>query len=149
MFYSLIEKKRDEWFNSSECTVNELITYIETKGKLRDAQIEAIKTYLFLKIKCGNKSLWQLFYEGAFNTIDINELEIKQQLKEFFIKNPCALSLYQYAVIQTGKNKDEILSPNLEKEIKDNFDSINYKKIFQDIFNNVQYTDYLYSLPIN
>ena len=148
MFYSLIEKKRDEWFNSSECTVNELITYIEAKGKLRDAQIDAIKTYLFLKIKCGNKSLWQLFYEGAFNTIDINQLEIKQQLKEFFAKNPCALSLYQYAVIQTGKNKDEILSPKLEKEIKDNFDSINYKKIFQDIFNNVQYTDYLYSLPM-
>jgi len=36
---------------------------------MRDAQIEAIKTYLFLKIKCDNKPLYELFYIGAFNSI--------------------------------------------------------------------------------
>ncbi|HCQ72064.1 MAG TPA: hypothetical protein DIT75_01470, partial [Rikenellaceae bacterium] len=61
MFYKLIERKRDEWLKSNGCTVGNLTRYIEEKGKLRDAQIEAVKTYLFLKIKCKNKPLWQLF----------------------------------------------------------------------------------------
>ena len=56
MFYSLIKKKRDRWYNSSECTVKELIEYMTNANKLRDVQIDAIKTYLFLKIKCNNKS---------------------------------------------------------------------------------------------
>ena len=146
MFYSLIQNKRDEWYNSSECTVNELISYVEAQGKMRDAQIEAIKTFLFLKIKCENKPLWELFYEGAFNYLDVDNLEIKQQLKDYFIQNPCALSLYQYAV--TKDESGNIISPKLEKEIREKFDSINYKQVFQDIFNKVDYTDYLFSLPM-
>ena len=51
LFYSLIKKKRDRWYNSSECTVKELIEYMANANKLRDVQIDAIKTYLFLKIK--------------------------------------------------------------------------------------------------
>ena len=54
MFYKLIEKKRNEWLRSNECTVSELLKYIEQRGMMRDAQLEAIKTYLFLKIACGN-----------------------------------------------------------------------------------------------
>jgi hypothetical protein len=36
------------------------------KGQLRDTQIEAIETYLFLKIQGQNKPLWQLFSEGFY-----------------------------------------------------------------------------------
>ena len=57
MFYKLIEKKRDEWLNSKECSVSELIQYIEHRGMMRDAQLEAIKTYLFLKIACKKLSM--------------------------------------------------------------------------------------------
>ena len=35
---------------------------------MRDAQIEAIKTYLFLKIACQNQPLWELFYNGILAT---------------------------------------------------------------------------------
>ena len=49
MFYQLIEKKR----NSAECTIRELLQSIYKTGKMRDAQFEAIKTYLFLKIACN------------------------------------------------------------------------------------------------
>ena len=42
MFYKLIEKKRDEWLSSPDCTVKDVIRYIEKRGKMRDAQIEAI-----------------------------------------------------------------------------------------------------------
>ena len=80
LFYSIIQNKRDEWYSSQDCTVKELINYIVETNELRDAQIDAIKTYLFLKIKCQNMPLWKLFYEGVFNTLNIEELEIKQQL---------------------------------------------------------------------
>lgn len=43
MFYKLIKKKCDEWMKSPDCTIRELIQYIYTQNKMRDAQIEAIK----------------------------------------------------------------------------------------------------------
>lgn len=49
MFYKMIEKKCNEWYKSDLCTVKNLIEYIEKTGKMRDAQIEGIKIYLFLK----------------------------------------------------------------------------------------------------
>ena len=51
MFYNLIKKNVDAWVNSHDCQIKALINYIKSKGKLRDTQIEAIETYLFLKIK--------------------------------------------------------------------------------------------------
>ena len=142
MFYSIIQNKRDKWYSSQECTVKELLNYIIETNELRDAQIDAIKTYLFLKIKCKNMPLWKLFYDGAFITLDIAELEIKQQLKDYFQENPCALSLYQYAI--TKNDKGEQVSTKLEKEIKDNFDKIDYEQVFKNIFYNVDYTDYIF-----
>ena len=50
MFYKMIENKCKEWYASEQCTVHNLIEYIEKTGQMRDAQIEAIKVYLFLKI---------------------------------------------------------------------------------------------------
>lgn len=146
MFYSIIKKKRDIWYNSSECTVKELIEYMEYINKLRNVQIDAIKTYLFLKIACNNRPLWELFYEGVFNSLDISTLEIAQNTRDYFYKNPCALALYQYAIIKNDRG--EQVSLKLEKEIKQNFDKINYKKVFQDIFYGIEYTDYLFSLPM-
>ncbi|MBQ7127316.1 DEAD/DEAH box helicase family protein [bacterium] len=146
MFYSIIQNKRDQWYKSQDCTVKELINYIINTNELRDAQIDAIKTYLFLKIKCKNLPLWELFYNGTFNSINIDDLEIKQQLKDFFTEYPCALSLYQYAI--TKNDKGEKISPKLEEQIKKNYNNINYKQVFKDIFYNVDYTDYLFSLPM-
>ena len=54
MFYRMIAKKRDEWL-AKDCPVAELIAYIDKQGKLRDAQVDAIKTYLYLKIACDNR----------------------------------------------------------------------------------------------
>ena len=53
----MIENKCREWYHSEECTVHSLVEYIEKTGKMRDAQVEAIKLYLFLKIGCGCKPL--------------------------------------------------------------------------------------------
>lgn len=69
MFYKMIEAKRNDWLASDSCTVKGVIDYIEKTGQMRDAQTEAIKTYLFLKIACGCKPLAELFRQGAFNML--------------------------------------------------------------------------------
>ena len=55
MFYKLIQHKRDQWLASGQSVVADVIGYMERRGMLRDAQVEAIKTYLFLKIACKDR----------------------------------------------------------------------------------------------
>ncbi len=85
MFYKIIQRKRNEWLSREDCPIKSLLAYIERKGAMRDAQIEAIKTYLFLKIACENKPLWRLFSEGnvfklwqvSFNSFHSDRVEKK------------------------------------------------------------------------
>ena len=90
MFYKMIEAKRDIWLQSDECTVKELIAYIEKKGQMRDPQVEAIKTYLFLKIACGAQPLAALFNRGAFNTLNLDEAELSAKVRDTLKSNPAA-----------------------------------------------------------
>ena len=69
MFYRMIQQARDLWYSSRECTIKSLIAYMENKNWLRDAQIDAIKTYLYLKIAGACKPLVSLFMDGTFNTL--------------------------------------------------------------------------------
>ncbi len=103
MFYKMIQRKRDMWYSSSECTVNELISYIVNKGEMRDVQIDAIKTYLFLKIACGSRPLWELFSEGCFNTVNVDDLEVTASVRKTLQSNPAALALYEYSTLKMKK----------------------------------------------
>lgn len=146
MFYQLIQKKRDLWFQSSDCTVLYLVDYIYQRGMLRDAQIDAIKTYLFLKIACQGKPLWQLFAEGEFNETDVDAEEINAEARDVMTKNPAALALYQYSR-QKDRNGKQI-APELEQFIRHHAREIDYEKVLKDIFYQVTYSDYLFSLPM-
>lgn len=146
MFYKLIEKKRNEWLNSNECTVSELLKYIEQRGFMRDAQLEAIKTYLFLKIACGNQPLWKLFTDGRFNDTNIGQVELTETARQIFNTTPAAVALFQYACLKDKNGKQ--LAPELEKYIKQHADEIDYEDTFKNIFYGVTYTDYLFSLPM-
>ena len=146
MFYKIIENKRNQWLSSSDCTITSLIDYIVKTGQMRDAQIDAIKTYLFLKIACQGKPLSTLFKEGAFNTLDLNALELSQSTRDYLISHPSAAALFEYACMKD--DKDEQVSVKLEKAIKKAPDSIDYNKVWNDVFYGVSYTDYLFSLPM-
>lgn len=146
MFYRMIEKKRDQWYASGECTVNELISYMERKGQLRDAQIEAIKTYLYLKIACGCQPLYRLFSQGVFNTLDLEAAELSSSTRTYLQSHPAAAALFEYA--QTKNDLQEQTAPELEKAIRQNPERIDYNDVFRRLFNNVTYTDYLFSLPM-
>ena len=146
MFYKLIEKKRDEWLASDKSTVRDLLAYIKHRGMMRDAQLEAIKTYLFLKIACKNQPLWELFTQGTFNDTDIGKVELTETARQIFAVNKAAVALFQYSRLK-DKNGNQ-LAPELEKFIKRNTDRIDYEAAFKKIFYDVDYTDYLFSLPM-
>ncbi len=146
MFYRMIENQCKLWYASEECTVKDLVSYMERKGQLRDAQIEAIKTYLFLKIGCGCKPLYELFISGAFNTLDLDEAELSSATRDFLKTHPAAAALFEYA--KTKNDKEEQTSPALEAAIRKAPDAIDYRAVFRSLFNNVTYTDYLFSLPM-
>lgn len=146
MFYKFIEKKRNEWLGSETCVVKELISYILKRGVMRDAQIEAVKTYLFLKIACNNRPLYELFTSGFFNTLDLDGLELTASTRDFLAKTPAALALLEYSRLKTRDGKQ--LAPELERAIRANPASIDYSGAFRDIFYGVDYADYLFSLPM-
>ena len=146
MFYKIIEKKRNEWLNSPSCVVSELVSYIERQRKMRDAQIESIKTYLYLKIECQNKPLWELVARGKFNSINVDDLEVNKATRTVLNSNPAALALWEYASMPNEIG--EVNSPKIIAAIKKAPESINYERIIKELFSNVNYPDYLFSIPM-
>jgi len=146
MLHYIIQQKKNEWIQSDDCTIRDLVKYIRDKGHLRDTQIEAIETYLFLKIQGQNKPLWQLFSEGFFtNGTDLAKLDINQIAREYLSQNKSAFALFDFA---RQKNGNGTYIPELEKLIKANPASLDYDTIIKSIFYNVNYADYLMSLPM-
>ena len=146
MFYSLIEKKRDLWLQSSDCTIRPMLQYIEQRGMMRDAQIEAIKTYLFLKIACSGKPLYKLFAEGYFNDTNAGAEELTVETHQVLQSNKAALALFQYSRQKDRNGKQ--LAPELEKFIRHHAKEIDYENILREIFYGITYADYLFSLPM-
>lgn len=146
MFYKIIEKKRDEWLSSPSCVITNLISYIEHQHKMRDAQIESIKTYLFLKIECQNRPLWELFASGKFNSTNVDDLEVNKATRKILTSNPAALALWEYASI--SDENGNVNSPKILATIKKAPDSIDYVSVIKDLFSNVSYPDYLFSIPM-
>lgn len=149
MFYKIIQKKRDEWLASPSCAINSLIEYIVQRGVMRDAQREAIKTYLFLKIACGNKPLAELFKQGCFNSLtstEIDELPLSANARQIFQDSPAAIALYEFA--SSKDNDGNAIAENLAQSILNDPSAIDYDKVFDTLFYGVTYPDYVFSLPM-
>ena len=146
MFYKIIQRKRDEWLRQENCPVNSLLSYIQNRGMMRDAQIEAIKTYLFLKISCNNKPLWKLFTENNFLSIDVDSISLTYTCRNILLNNNAAATLYEYACLKDEKGN--ILMPSLKEFIEKYPDKIDYEQVFKALFYNVSYPDYIFSLPM-
>lgn len=142
MFHELIKKICDEWYSSDKCKIKNIINYMIEQDKLRDAQIESIKLYLFFKIYCKNQSLERLFNEGYFlQNIDLDELPISKKLNDFLYDNSAARQLYEISL--TDVNYKE-----LKEEIEKNYLTLDFKSIFKNFFHNIDYANYIYSLPM-
>ncbi|MFZ5923205.1 MAG: hypothetical protein ACOYY3_19340 [Chloroflexota bacterium] len=146
MIYSLIHANKEHWIQSDQCAVKGLLNYIRDNGQLRDAQIKAIETYLFLKLAGENKPLAQLFAEGFFfNGLDVSKLPLTAKARDMLETNVAARSLYQFSRLQVNGTT---LLPELEKTILAKPESVDYAEVFRRIFYNINYPDYLFSLPM-
>ena len=147
MLQNIITIKKNNWLNSPDCSVRVLIDYIRTRGKLRDTQVEAIEQYLYLKIVGANKPLWLLFSQGFFisSASDLSNEQISQPTRTYLENNLSARALYDFSRL---RNNGSSLLPELENLIKAKPDTLDYSKIIKSIFYNVNYTDYLFSLPM-
>ncbi|MCQ2308863.1 MAG: DEAD/DEAH box helicase family protein [Bacteroidales bacterium] len=116
---------------------------------MRDAQREAIKTYLFLKIACGNKPLAELFKQGCFNSLtstEIDELPLSANARQIFQDSPAAIALYEFA--SSKDNDGNAIAENLAQSILNNPSAIDYDNVFDTLFYGVTYPDYVFSLPM-
>ncbi|MFZ5888761.1 MAG: hypothetical protein ACOYYF_14960 [Chloroflexota bacterium] len=57
MLHPIIEARKNQWLNAPKCPVKPMLDYMRQRGQLRDAQIAAIETCLFLKFEGGNVSI--------------------------------------------------------------------------------------------
>ncbi|MBX7491535.1 DEAD/DEAH box helicase [Helicobacter turcicus] len=144
MFYPIITKSANDWFLSKDCHIKDLIAYMQERQALRDAQIEAIKTYLYLKIKCENKPLWQLFNEGYFD-LDLKLRDLPIQFANYLSKNKQMLTLY---ALSHYLPKKDLMQHIQRLFIQYEIQGIDCESIFKSLFYNVFYTDYLFSLPM-
>lgn len=142
MSFSMIERARDRWFDGPACTVGPLVAGIERAGKLRDAQADAVKTYLFLKVACGNRPLWKLYAEGAFTSYDPYELGLTGKLRDAMAEDPAVLAMYEYL------DDAEMDARALMESMQTSIESIDAAAFFRELLYGVSYTDYLFSLPM-
>jgi type III restriction enzyme len=144
MFNTIITIKKNQWLQSKDCSIIGLINYIKKTGKLRDTQIEAIETYLFLKIPGENKPLWQLFSEGFFNTgTDLGQYNVLYPIAaNFLAQNQPAYALFDFASQRNAP------LPVLAQLILKEHQALDYDNIIKSLFYNVNYPDYLMSLPM-
>ena len=149
MFYNIITTKRDQWLSRPDSPASLLITYIEQRGKMRDAQVDAIKTYLYLKIECQNQPLAVLFKQGKFNTLsldDIDNMPLSAAARMVFKESPAAVALYEFASLKDEKGKP--IADALRKALMKEPQNIDFDSIFNRIFYGVNYPDYVFSLPM-
>lgn len=149
MFYRLIQNKRDAWLSSKSCTVQDILKYIEHKGMMRDAQVDAIKTYLYLKIECHNLPLAELFKQGKFNTLshdDIDNLPLSAVARNVFKESPAAVALYEFASLKDENDKP--IAEALRKAVMTEPQKIDFDGVFSRLFYGVNYPDYVFSLPM-
>ena len=149
MFYNIIINKRNQWLSRPDCPALPLIAYMEQTGKMRDAQVDAIKTYLYLKMECQNQPLAELFKQGWFNTLtndDIDNMPLSAAARRVFKESPAAVALYEFASLKDDKGK--FIADALRKAVMTEPQNIDFDGIFNRIFYGVNYPDYVFSLPM-
>lgn len=152
MFYEMIKRKRDAWLSETDCpihaTIQAMVNASLSGTGLRDIQIDAIKTYLFLKIACGNKPLAELFSSGALTSLELtDDMLLSGRARDYLKSHPASLALLEFA-LQKENGAKSVLAPALEKILRDDPAKIDAEKVFHKIFYNVKYSDYLFSLPM-
>ena len=91
MLEPLISKCVQDWLAQADCPAKPYLAYMQARGQLREVQIQALQTYLFLLLRGRNKSLAQLWAQGREGTQGVI-LRIKEPSFRACL-SPCACLL--------------------------------------------------------
>ena len=142
MIEPLVAARVKSWLAETNCPAAPLITYMHAAGKLRDVQIAALQTYLYLLLEGKNQSLAQLWMQGAFAkaaTYDGPRSRMPQIARDMFASRPGAHTWYQLCQSQ---------SPALTSWLEENADQPDYAALTRELFYGWDNTDYVFSLPM-
>ncbi|MBQ7650047.1 MAG: hypothetical protein IJS15_03760 [Victivallales bacterium] len=140
MIHSLIHQKASSWAESESCPIRPVLDYIRRTGKMRPVQLDAIQSYLFLKIACENRPLHELFSTGTLNDCTPDELRVSRHVHDFLSANPASLALHQFASQPLAKGRG-LLAGTLKERLETEPESIDAAAVFRELFYSVPYTD--------
>ena len=140
--YEILYEKANEWIKKEKgikgSIVGNLIKYIEKKDKLRDAQIEAIKIYLWLKEKGKNSKLSSLIKDGTIFKDNINSIYYPGD--ENYLDLPSKRYINRYLQDSEIRNLYDFLNTDLPYN--------KYEEFVDNLFEDYEYPNYLFSLPM-
>lgn len=101
MFYEMI--RRDTWLAKPDCPIlatnQAMVSAAQSGNGLCDIQIDVIKTYLFLKIGCGNKPHAALFSSDALTSLELNDsMMLSGKARSYLSGQPASLALRKFAL---------------------------------------------------
>ena len=146
MFHQMIAAKREAWFSSPDCTALALVRHMEKCGVLRDAQIEAVKTWLYLKLAADNRPLARLLSDGFLNTLDLDPLPLPAAARSFLASHPAHAALLEFA--RQTDDGGKMLAQGLSNALMKNPSAVDAEAVFRQLFGANDYTEYLFSLPM-
>ncbi|MBQ9430177.1 MAG: DEAD/DEAH box helicase family protein, partial [Kiritimatiellae bacterium] len=147
MVHKLIQTAASTWAHAPDCPLRAQLDYMRRRGGLRPVQIDAVETYLFLKVACGNRPLRDILATGLLNTLNPDSLRVSQLVRDYLASHPEALALLQFASLPVSDGRG-VLAPTLRARLEDDPQSIDASAVFNDLFYGVPYSDYLFSLPM-
>ncbi len=145
MIDALIADQTRLWLERPNCPAAPLVAYMRAAGYLRDVQIAAIQTYLYLLLEGKNQSLTALWMQGAFvnpaNPANYSgpRSRVPRVAQGVFATQPAAHTWYQLLQAQ---------QPAMATWLEDHADELDYAALTNELFYGWQNTDYVFSLPM-
>ena len=146
MFHRMIAAARDAWFSSPDCTALSIVRHMEKRGVLRDAQIEAVKTWLYLKLAADNRPLARLLSDGFLNSLDLDPLPLPTAARNFLETHPAHIALLEFS--RQTDDAGKMLAQGLADTLMKNPSDVDAEAVFRQLFGANDYTEYLFSLPM-
>lgn len=142
MLEPLISRSVNDWLAQVDCPAQPYLRYMRSRGQLREVQVQALQTYLFLLLEGRNQSLSTLWAQGLFtkqkNFIDPAS-RMPQNAQQRFTHDAAARTWHQ---LLSGQSKD------ITQWLEDNANEVDYDQLTRDLFYGWQNTDYVFSLPM-
>ena len=142
MIEPLLAAQVHRWLATPNCPATPLLGYMRSAGKLRDVQIAALQTYLYLLLEGKNQTLAQLWAQGVFAQAaryDGPRSRMPQIARDVFAAQPAAHTWYQVCQSQ---------HPAVATWLEENADLPDYAALTHALFYGWDNTDYVFSLPM-